>query len=899
MKPGRKLASLAGTERRDRLTRLGAAAGVRLRYLREMSGDAEVLGLPRRHAPAEAAEIAARLESDSDVAYAEPDAILHPARVPNDPRYPDQWHYAGPGSVRLPGAWDLSTGAAGLVVAVIDTGYRPHADLAGRLVPGYDFINDVQTANDGDGRDASALDPGDWVSAQESTADCPAHSSTWHGTHVAGTIGAATNNGAGVAGVNWRSTVLPARVLGKCGGYVSDIVDAMRWAAGLTVPGVPSNLNPAKVLNLSLGGPGSCAQSFQTAIDAILLQRAVVVVAAGNQAGEVGDFAPANCQGVVTVAATDRAGGRAYYSNFGAAVEISAPGGDLRAAQANGVLSTLNTGSTVPAQDSYAFYQGTSMATPHVAGIVSLMLSVAPFLSPDEVLQILQQTARPFPAGSSCNTSICGAGIVDAAAAVRAAAQRPTPPLPPSAPLGFQVASAGGTGLTLSWRPGAGGGPARSYKVYYDPIFLGEPTPGQCRANCLYATVDAGLTSLVLSDYPSFYASQPPGIFLTLWFKVSAVNESGESAFSRRIAIHSSLARNQVSSVTSGLLLDNPQAQDLQITLWNRGDPQAAARSAALAGLAALPAAELSPAQAPLEKLYDHDPALAASGTIEVPGFRSNDFLAVRIASAAGRYPYKVRGLYQCISGPGGSAPPAFAGELYTGYDSAGGLPALVGPFLASVEWDPDLGLYCVASHALDHTLPQGLYVGLRWTGPGPNPVQEDPALGHTRLSRAFLYRYGRWCGWGESAGGPAADLVAGAWIESLGPTPTPVPSPSPGPAVPPAPTCVPLAPDRCGLVLDVSGPGGAVGTLFAGPGAIASVVVEQAPIGRYTHQAVLDWACAHDSMFAVTVERIEPIPGPGSSRQGRLLFFLASALAAAGLAAWRLDRRAVRDPVR
>jgi len=408
----------------DRLGTLSAAAGVTLAHFRPMSGDAHVLKLPQRMTVAEAEAIAARLGADPGVEYAEPDRRMFPMLVPNDTNYGLQWHYQASatevGAANLPGAWDITTGSVSVVVAVVDTGIRPHADLAGRTVPGYDFISDLAVANDGDLRDADPSDPGDWVIADECGAGSPPSNSSWHGTHVAGTIGAATNNGVGVAGVNWTSRILPVRVLGKCGGFTSDIIDGSRWAAGLAVTGVPPNANPAKVLNLSLGGSGACSAAWQTAIDAIVAAGSVFVVAAGNSAANASGFSPANCNNVITVAANDRTGDLAFYSNFSTTlIEISAPGGETSPTSTNGVLSTLNSGTTTPVADNYDYYQGTSMATPHVAGIASLMFSVNPALTPAQVLSAIQTTARAFPAGSSCLTfNDCGAGIINAAAAV-------------------------------------------------------------------------------------------------------------------------------------------------------------------------------------------------------------------------------------------------------------------------------------------------------------------------------------------------------------------------------------------------------------------------------------------------------------------------------------------------
>lgn len=405
----RKAAKTSFANRAAQIATLSQVAGVELAYVREFTDNGQVLKLPSHLQLTDVETLAARLAALPEVAYAEPDKIMHYQLTPNDTRYNEQWHYFVPTTgnygANLPQAWDITTGSANVVVAVLDTGILfNHPDLAGRTVAGYDFIGDVATANDGNGRDADPSDPGDW---------CNGNPSSWHGTHVAGTIGAKSNNGLGVAGINWQSKIQPVRVLGTCGGYDSDIADAIRWAAGLNVPGVPANATPAKVVNLSLGGTGSCSTTSQNAINAATAAGTVVVVAAGNENTNASNSSPGNCNGVITVAATIANGNRASYSNYGATVEISAPG--------SGVLSTLNTGTTTPATNSYAFYSGTSMATPHIAGIVSLMFSVNSSLTPAQILTILQSTVTPFPSGSSCTTALCGAGIVNAAAAVGAA----------------------------------------------------------------------------------------------------------------------------------------------------------------------------------------------------------------------------------------------------------------------------------------------------------------------------------------------------------------------------------------------------------------------------------------------------------------------------------------------
>jgi serine protease len=400
-----------------------ARLGVALSHVRSTALGSRVLKVDRRLSLVEAEQLARDIvASDPNVEYAEPDRILRHTLTPNDPRYNEQWHYfEATGGINAPAAWDKSTGT-GVVTAVIDTGYRPHADLAANILPGYDFISDAFVANDGGGRDSDASDPGDWINVGECGPGDPSafEASSWHGTHVAGTIAARTNNSLGVAGIAFNARIVPARVLGKCGGFTSDIADAIIWTSGGSVAGVPANANPAKVLNISLGGTGSCGATTQNAINSARSRGASVIVAAGNSNANSSNFTPANCTGVVTVAATGRNGGKASYSNFGATVEVAAPGGS---GGASSVLSTLNSGSQGPVADSYALYNGTSMATPHVVGVVALMLSVNSTLTPDQVTQILQSTARGFPA--TC--SQCGSGIVNANAAVDAALGGPGP----------------------------------------------------------------------------------------------------------------------------------------------------------------------------------------------------------------------------------------------------------------------------------------------------------------------------------------------------------------------------------------------------------------------------------------------------------------------------------------
>ena len=247
-------------------------------------------------------ELVRELRTRPDVRYAHPNYVLKAFAVPNDPRYNDQWHYP---AINLPKAWDVTVGSEDVVVAVVDSGIlfdlddplRSHPDLAGKVVPGFDFVSSLQLSNDGDGRDGNPYDPGDVVEGQGS----------YHGSHVAGTVATTTNNGLGIAGVAWNAKVLPIRVLGVGGeGTLADILDGMRWAAGLEVSGVPSNPNPATVLNLSLGGRGSCPGALQDVLDQVAARGVSVVVAAGNSDEDANNTLPANCRGVITVGGNRR-----------------------------------------------------------------------------------------------------------------------------------------------------------------------------------------------------------------------------------------------------------------------------------------------------------------------------------------------------------------------------------------------------------------------------------------------------------------------------------------------------------------------------------------------------------------------------------------------------------------
>jgi serine protease len=415
--------------------------------LRRLAIGAEVIRTSRKLDRVEADSLLRQLAADPNVVYAEVDARRTRSLVPNDTYYNQyQWHFKDPvGGINAPAAWDKATGA-GVVVAVIDTGITPHTDLDANILPGYDFISDTFVSRDGDLRDPNPRDEGDWNPvADECYPGSPVQDSSWHGTHVSGTVAEVSNNAKGMAGVAFNAKVVPVRVLGRCGGYTSDISDAVIWASGGTVAGIPANANPAEVINLSLGGSGACSQTEQAAFDIALANGSTVVVAAGNEADNAANYSPASCDDVIAVAATRITGGITSYSNYGSVVDISAPGGggSVDGNPGGYVWSAGNAGTTVPTTETYFGMGGTSMASPHVAGVVALMQSVAETpLTPAQVLATLKATARPFPVAPPANRPI-GAGIVNALAAVDAVLGGE----PPTAtPLTNNVAVGGNTG---------------------------------------------------------------------------------------------------------------------------------------------------------------------------------------------------------------------------------------------------------------------------------------------------------------------------------------------------------------------------------------------------------------------------------------------------------------------
>ena len=440
--------------RTESLGKVAGNLGTRLNDIRGTSAGARVLRAERTLNTGETEKALAALKADAAVEYAEPDTRMYPAAAPNDPAYPEQWGLhtgAGAGGMDMDAAWAANKGA-GVVVAVIDTGITSHSDLNANMLPGYDMMFDPAFSRDSDGRDANARDEGDWSPAGMCGDGVPARPSSWHGTQVAGIIAAASNNGNGIAGVAPAAKILPIRALGPCGGYLSDITDGIIWAAGGSVAGLPANPNPARVINLSLGASQPCSATFQNAVDFAYGAGAAVVAAAGNDGRPAAESSPSSCQNVISVAAVARTGLLAPYSNYGPAVDVAAPGGDMTQSPSEGIVVAFNQGTQGAAAETLAYSEGTSMAAPHASGLAALLMSrLGDLATPANVEARLKATSKKY-AWACVTPKTCGSGILNGAAALNFQPDRAitgsTPAIGGAAVVGNSL-----TAATQNWTP--------------------------------------------------------------------------------------------------------------------------------------------------------------------------------------------------------------------------------------------------------------------------------------------------------------------------------------------------------------------------------------------------------------------------------------------------------------
>ena len=439
-----------------RVTALASRSRVTMQASHALGGNMHVMQVAPLTNNETAAETLARLQADSDVEFAVLDHRVYPhATTSNDPRALGQWYLKSveKSAINAEGAWDITKGSDSVVIAVVDTGVLfGHEDLlragaGGKFLPGYDFVSpdgatNFTTAGDGDGRDSDPSDPGDFTSGE---------GSSWHGTRVSGIIGALTDNGTGIAGINWNGRILPVRVLGRGGGFNSDVLAGVRWAAGLSVSGVPLNPNPAQIINISLGSTGPCDQASASVFNEVAARGVLVVVSAGNEGGPVDS--PANCPGAMGILGLRHAGTKVGFSSLGPEIALGAPGGNCVNTGAGQAClfsldTTSNAGSTTPGANNYTDQfntnLGTSFSSPIVSGIAGLMLSVNSNLKSAQLIARLKEGSSPFPTTSDsvpappvcqlpslvgalqnqeciCTTSVCGAGMANANGAVLAA----------------------------------------------------------------------------------------------------------------------------------------------------------------------------------------------------------------------------------------------------------------------------------------------------------------------------------------------------------------------------------------------------------------------------------------------------------------------------------------------
>ena len=451
------------------------------------------------------------------VSNASPDLVVTSDAVPNDPYFPQQTNLWTPQvasdsggeptqtapdySIDAPTIWDATLGRKSVVVAVVDSGIVSHPDLAGQTVPGYDMVADSRNAKDGNGRDSNPADPGNGSDGTY----CAAHPSTWHGTHVAGIIGA-LHNGIGISGIAPGVALQPVRVVGQCGGTMSDVVAGIRWASGGEVPGLPLNKTPADVINLSLSSDVTdnlCPTVYQDVINEARARGAVVVVSAGNQGRSFLTRTPSNCAGVLSVGATAVDGSPTTYTNAGRTIGMMAQGGEV--GEGEGIWSTIDAGTLGPVGSTYGQLAGTSMAAPAVSAAAALVLSLGDFTN-DQAVQVLKAAALKPPEldgyytcisrdpTTGAERSVCGAGILNVAA------------IP--APVGSPVLEGDpSVGSALSFTPGKWNGHPDS--VTYQWLRDGAAIAGATETSYVLTGADLDHTLTVrstahTSGYPDF-----------------------------------------------------------------------------------------------------------------------------------------------------------------------------------------------------------------------------------------------------------------------------------------------------------------------------------------------------------------------------------------------------------
>lgn len=564
--------------------RWSAAAQLPMAYKRPMSGGAHVVTLPKVMTFDDAQTVAQRMEASGEFEYVSPDRIMRPMALATDPLFGQQWNLmppsaSAPGGANVTAAWDTTSGVNTIGVGIVDTGIRAdHADFVGlNFGTGRNFVSSSAMTGSSDPKTGNTIpsgfvnnganntltntdpsDPGDWVSSTDATSyptfcGSSASNSSWHGTFVAGQIGAQRNS-IGIAGIAPGVRVQMARALGKCGGATSDIMDAVTWLSGGSVPGVTNNPTPVKVINMSLGGSGSCSMLEQTRITAARALGVTIVAATGNEAGPVD--APANCTGTIAVTAHSLEGDNAFYANVGAQTTISAPGGGsgtVIPGSGSKIVSLSNSGTTGPVAsptgDAYARDIGTSMATPHVAATAALMLSVQPALTPDNITAIIKQSARPFVAGTYCAThaGVCGAGTLDAGAAITQTQGSPTVHAAASAP-----SVTANTAVTLTSVGGAGYNKTTSSSVWAQtagtPVTLTTSGP------------DANGVST---------ATFTPGVAGVYTFSVTLTNSSGATA-SDTVSVTATAAASSGTGTGTGssTALNSSGGGGGQLPLW-------------------------------------------------------------------------------------------------------------------------------------------------------------------------------------------------------------------------------------------------------------------------------------------------------------------------------------------